>query len=82
MSASTIVSFAIIVDVTVPESAAVMAVPEILVLAIAAAELISASTIVSFAIIVLVTVPVSPDVITVPDLSGSVIVRSAVGSVT
>ncbi len=56
----TIVPSAIIVDVTVPESAAVIAVPEILVLSIAADALMSALTIVESAIIVEVTVPVSP----------------------
>jgi hypothetical protein len=59
MSALTIVPLAIIVEVTVPVSAAVIAVPEIFVAAIAAEAFISALTIVPSRIIVLVTVPVS-----------------------
>ena len=47
------------VSVTVPVSAAVMAVPEIFVFAMAAEALMSALTIVPSTIIVLVTVPVS-----------------------
>ena len=57
MSALTRVPSAIIVLVTVPVSAAVIAVPLILVLSIAAVALISASTMVPSAIIVLVIVP-------------------------
>ena len=67
--------------VTVPVSPAVIAVPEIFVLSIAADTLISALTIVPSAIIRLVIDPVSPVVTTVPVKSGKTITRSDVGSV-
>jgi hypothetical protein len=57
-SASTIVPSAIIVEVTVPVSAKVTAVPSILVLTIAAAVFISAFKIVSLAISVETIAPV------------------------
>ena len=68
--------------VTVPVSPAVIAVPEILVLSIAAEALMSALRIVPSSNIVEVTVPVSPVVTKVPSIFGIVTIRSAVGSAT